>query len=341
MAARRQVLERAAWALEQRLNAATSDHIGPELSCTCGAMAQYCGRHRKTFTSALGLLHLERAYYHCARCQSGFCPRDRALGLESFSLTPGYSLTAASYMAQDDIARMTGGEAVYSSNDLVGSLEKVTEDEGSYYTLSYSPSNRNFDGQLRQIRVRLEEGGYRLSYRRAYYGLSTQDVDVPAGDTLSASMKHGAPEGHQLVFMARVTPTGSPAPGTRNEMRDLEEAETGKVTTRPLKPIPLQLYAIGYTLPAEQLRPQSGAAPQFEMAAVVYDADGRLLNSVTNRTIETDSPASEQPASQKAFRMEPQLDAPLDARFMRLAVRDLRTDKIGSMETPLPLVPEK
>jgi hypothetical protein len=76
------------------------------------------------------------------------------------------------------------------------------------------------------------------------------------------------------------------------------------------------------------------------MAAVVYDADGRLLNSVTNRTIETDSPASEQPASQKAFRMEPQLDAPLDARFMRLAVRDLRTDKIGSMETPLPLVPE-
>jgi hypothetical protein len=27
-----------------------------------------------------GLLHLQRAYYHCERCESGFCPRDRAPG---------------------------------------------------------------------------------------------------------------------------------------------------------------------------------------------------------------------------------------------------------------------
>jgi hypothetical protein len=37
----------------------------------------------------LGPLRLERAYYHCAHCQAGFCPRDRALRLESFSLSPG------------------------------------------------------------------------------------------------------------------------------------------------------------------------------------------------------------------------------------------------------------
>ncbi|MGC9293539.1 MAG: hypothetical protein ACP5EP_12615 [Acidobacteriaceae bacterium] len=50
----------------------------------------------KPFTSALGPLHLERAYYHCARCQSGFCPRDRALGLGPFSLTPGVLRMTAS-----------------------------------------------------------------------------------------------------------------------------------------------------------------------------------------------------------------------------------------------------
>jgi VWFA-related protein len=214
----------------------------------------------------------------------------------------GYSLTAASYMAQDDIAKMTGGEAVYSSNDLTGALEKVTENGGSYYTISYSPTNRNFNGRLRRIHVGLkEEGDYQLSYRRGYYGLSTQDADVPAGDTLSASMKHGAPESHQLVFVVHVTPTGSPARGTTEQMQNLEKAQTGKVSTRPLNPIPLQLYAINYTIPEEQLRAERPTAPQFEMAAVVYDADGRLLNSITNRTIETDSPAGEQPASQKAF----------------------------------------
>jgi len=89
MAARSQALRLAARALEQQLNADTSDHVGSELPCPCGGSAQYHGRHQKTFESVLGPLHLQRAYYHCDPCQSGFCPRDRDLGLESFSLTPG------------------------------------------------------------------------------------------------------------------------------------------------------------------------------------------------------------------------------------------------------------
>src|SRR5271157_115412 len=61
-AARRQALRLAARALEQRLNADTTDHAGPELACPCGAAAQYHGRHEKTFESVLGPLRLERAY---------------------------------------------------------------------------------------------------------------------------------------------------------------------------------------------------------------------------------------------------------------------------------------
>jgi hypothetical protein len=99
MAARRQALRLAARALEQRLNADTSDYVGPELPCPCGGSARYHGRHGKTFESALGALHLERAYYHCEQCHSGFCPRDRALGLESFSLTPGVLRMTASAAA--------------------------------------------------------------------------------------------------------------------------------------------------------------------------------------------------------------------------------------------------
>ena len=88
MAARRQVLRVAARAIQQRLNADTSDHVGPTVSCACGQAARYAGRHAKTFTSVLGPLTLERAYYHCDACEAGFCPRDRALRLESTSLSP-------------------------------------------------------------------------------------------------------------------------------------------------------------------------------------------------------------------------------------------------------------
>jgi len=109
MAARRQALRLAARALEQRLNADASDHAGPELPCSCGGPAQYRGRHEKTFESVLGPLRLERAYYHCAKCKSGFCPRDRALRLELFSLTPG-------------VLRMTGSTAALVSFEESSSL---------------------------------------------------------------------------------------------------------------------------------------------------------------------------------------------------------------------------
>ena len=89
MAARRMAMRVAARVVEKRLNADTSDHSGPTLPCACGHSARYADRHGKNFESVLGPLRLERAYYHCDLCEEGFCPRDRALGLEGGSLSPG------------------------------------------------------------------------------------------------------------------------------------------------------------------------------------------------------------------------------------------------------------
>jgi len=89
MAARRQALAVAARAVEQRLNADTSDHVGPTRPCPqCGQPARYAGRRRKTLESVWGSLTLARAYDHGAACDAGVCPRDAALGLEGTSLSP-------------------------------------------------------------------------------------------------------------------------------------------------------------------------------------------------------------------------------------------------------------
>lgn len=85
---RRRALELAARAVEQRLNADLSDYLGPTTPCPCGEPARYAGRRPKHFETALGRMRLERAYYDCSRCQSGFCPRDRTLGLAGRSTSP-------------------------------------------------------------------------------------------------------------------------------------------------------------------------------------------------------------------------------------------------------------
>lgn len=88
-AARSKALAVAARAIEQRFNADTSDRAGPTQPCSCGQSARYVERRLKTFDSVLGPLRLWRAYYHCEACHKGFFPRDRALGLDDESLSPG------------------------------------------------------------------------------------------------------------------------------------------------------------------------------------------------------------------------------------------------------------
>jgi len=46
-----------------------------------------------------GLCTCSALYYHCEQCESGFCPRDRLWGWESFSLTPGVLRMTASAAA--------------------------------------------------------------------------------------------------------------------------------------------------------------------------------------------------------------------------------------------------
>jgi hypothetical protein len=108
----------AARAVQARINADHADHTGPWIACACGHPARYVGRRRKTFASVLGPLALTRAYYHCAACGAGHCPRDRALGLEDTALSPavtrmiGRTAALVSFAESHDLLQDLAGLAV-------------------------------------------------------------------------------------------------------------------------------------------------------------------------------------------------------------------------------------
>ena len=115
-AARRCALRVAARAVAERYNADRSDER-PAWRCGCGGEARDAGRRDKTFTTVLGTLTLARAYYWCRRCRAGFRPRDRALGLDAGSLSPGVrrmvgSAAAASFAATAGLLHDLAGVAV-------------------------------------------------------------------------------------------------------------------------------------------------------------------------------------------------------------------------------------
>ena len=104
--------------MERRLNADLADYAGPAVACACGQTARYAGRRPKTFTTVLGSLRLERAYYHCDACQTGVCPRDRMLGLQDTSLSPattrmvGLAATSVSFAEASEWLGELAGVAV-------------------------------------------------------------------------------------------------------------------------------------------------------------------------------------------------------------------------------------
>ena len=275
----------------------------------------------------------------------------------------GYSLLANSYMIQDEIARTTGGRAFHSNNGLKDLLETAVEDGGNYYTLSYSPTNRRFDGSLRKIDVELAEKGYQLSYRRSYYadnpdapplplkgqGFSSSPEPPPRklGDSLYANMQHGAPLAHQIVFRAHVHAVSAPAMATPEQMANLAE-QPGYFSVRrknrpakPLKPVQLATYAVDYAIMAQARQGTSGRnvrPPALEMAVAAFDADGRMLNGVVENT----SPATPRPSAETTglYRARQEIDVPVSATSIRIAVRDMTTDRIGALEVTLPLAPE-
>ena len=276
----------------------------------------------------------------------------------------GFSQLNASYGVAREVADITGGHAFVSTNDMHDALLAATEDGASYYTLSYAPSNANYNGKLRRIQVTVGDKSYHLAYRRAYYGTDPEhgpDGDPPAslvatsldkpevrqpGDSLSANMEHGAPIAHQLVFGAHVHALGGPRLGTPEQMAGLAQLQafSGKrgkrERPRQLKPEMLEPLAIDYAVIARQFA-GGGLAPSIEVAVAAYDADGRILNASVSQTVEpTEAAAPGAPGQKSVYRIKQVLDVPVDAVSLRMAMRDIRTDRIGALEVKLPLAPE-
>jgi VWFA-related protein len=224
----------------------------------------------------------------------------------------------------------------------------------------------------------LFHSGYRLAYRRSYYAdesgspthpdkqqpddLLVNDparqspIDEPA-NSLTANLRHGAPVAHQLFFGAHVHLVGSPNPATTEQMAALAKQKSfsnGKKRSAKSSPVSLQTYTIDYTVSTQQLNSGSrshGNEPYLlQVAVAVFDADGQTLTSKLQHTREVVAPASanpteaippaEEPVRPNFLRFQQRIDAPANAASLRLAVRDVATDRVGALEVALPLAPE-
>jgi hypothetical protein len=265
---------------------------------------------------------------------------------------------AAEHGTLRQIADDTGGTAYYNTNGLAQAFQSALDNGRNYYSLTYAPTNPNFNGQLRRIRLTVDHRGYRLAYRRYYYADNLDEgrkdteadslADAQPGSLLSA-LEFGAPEAHELIFAARVNAVGSPVAASPEQMTKLMPClrnaalADGVNFEMPKRPVKIQHFRIGFGVMGSELTLLKGNDgmyhPELTFAVMAYDAQGNALGG-KETTLNAAIPAAKLDEAEKlGYQAIENVYVPAAAASLRVAVRDGRSSRIGSLEISLPLAP--
>lgn len=277
---------------------------------------------------------------------------DSAKALANFS-----QRNDAEHATMDVIAQDTGGRAFYNTNGLEHAVATATKEGAMYYSLSYAPSDTKLDGGVRHVKIELlkpelREAGYQLSYRRTYFA-DNIDADVAKAedhpnDALALTLEHGAPEAHQLFFEAHLATYGQPTAASPQQMMELAKYEAlaadkkgRKAASRSSRPVMMQRYVIEYSLLLRQVQAVPGGdgtrTVNLDFAAMAFDEDGNPLKGIRSRVHDAIPPERYERLLKSGYTVVQTAAVPVQAAFLRVAVRDLGNSQMGSVEIQLPL----
>jgi hypothetical protein len=227
----------------------------------------------------------------------------------------------------EQVARDTGGKAIYNTNDLKGALADVIKNGDHYYTLAYDPKGVKQDGKFHKIEVKSNQPGYKLLYRHGY---------VAADANASGKVKQpGKQESNQAtrLFRAEMEPGAPPASELLFRVQVLAEEKQPAATDAP------KGYVFGYAVgvnSAQLVQAEDGNRHGLLLSMViVYDKQGRPLNSVLNtQTLSLDSKVYAD-SLKTGLPFYQELDIPQQDVTVRVGVYDVGSGAMGAMEFPL------
>jgi VWFA-related protein len=85
-----------------------------------------------------------------------------------------------------ELAEGTGGFVIVNSNDLLGGLQRISNDQSQYYVLSYTPPESP-EGSCHTLKVKVDRGGTQVRARSGY--CNERSKDLLAGNPIEKTME--------------------------------------------------------------------------------------------------------------------------------------------------------
>jgi hypothetical protein len=255
--------------------------------------------------------------------------------------------TAQEHETMFAMAEDTGGHAFVNTNNLTQAIAKAIDNGSNYYTLTYTPTNAQWDGKFRAIKVKVEQPGVKLSYRNGYYADDPNDRNsniagvaataITRPTTMATAMMRGGPDPSEILFKVRIRPASTPPEDTPVQGNRVNPDPKVKAEG-PYKEYGVDLVpdhnAINCPIGANGNRRCS-----LEVATYVYDRDGQLIVTSNARTSATLSPESYAKMLVSGMAFHQEISVPVKGEYyLRTAIHDLTSDRVGAVEVPVAAV---
>lgn len=188
---------------------------------------------------------------------------------------------------------------------------------------------------------------------------------IPAREPILSVIGYGTPESNDITFEARIEPTAKFTKARSDQLAHLQEFESfmservqkamahltkteqkkqhkGRTELDSLPspdPVYVQPYSVDFAVAANQvnLQPTDNGRYAFrlEVAIIAYDALGKKVNGL-KESIDASFPGSFlQQFQASGYHTDEKIDIPDRVSVLRLGVRDVSSNRVGSLEIPL------
>jgi len=208
----------------------------------------------------------------------------------------------------EEIAAETGGKAYINQNEIKDGIALAAADEKASYSLGYYPENKKWDGKMRSIKVKVNQGDTELRYRKGYYAVEPGPVkDRNFEQDVAAALAVDAPA-TQISFMAQAKP-GDP----------------GKIR--------VVFLVDAHTLTAED----AGGSKKMNvnLYATIWGASDKSMAARSIKVDKTFDAATYQQILDHGMMVPIDMDVPTGGTELRLAVLDNKTGYIGTVSGAL------
>jgi VWFA-related protein len=231
----------------------------------------------------------------------------------------GPNLTS-SELVFEAIAPESGGAILRRRNDLEIAIANAVDDGSSYYTLSYYPSDRNWDGKFRKIRVAVAGSDLQARTQHGYYAYAEgfQGTDEQIDWSLSRAVT--SPVAFQsIAFTASGVRVAAPV---RTKSRNA--TQSAKVV------LSVDRGSLSWTG-----QPNGDQRSEVTVVTSELNSAGRVLGyHVREVEVVVEKPKWEGLAAKDPVQLYVNADLPMKTDHLRVVIRDASTGQLGTFDLP-------